>query len=84
MDVPAVFRADATEVEDLALAPLYRRKRGARHLHQAVRLRHFSRTGVLAARRTVDEKKPGRKGRVAMPEFRRRDGICAASHSTEV
>jgi len=66
MDIPAVFGTDATEVEDLALATLYCRKRGARHLHQAVRLRHFSGTGVLAARRTIDEKKPGRKGPVAM------------------
>jgi hypothetical protein len=56
MDVAAVFRGEAAQVEQHDLDIGSSGKDLARDLDEAIGLGHFSRAGVLAARRIVDEK----------------------------
>src|ERR1700704_1617572 len=72
MDVASVFRGKATQVQELNVDTGRRGKYLAGNLDKAIRLRHFTGTGVLAAGRGVDQE-DGRPAPIGMAGVRRAD-----------
>src|SRR5262245_2751974 len=59
VDTAPVFRGEPAQVEHLDRNTRRSSEYLARDFEQAIRLRHFTRTGVLAAGRTVDQQNGG-------------------------